>query len=104
MKASVNIITTLSRVKGENGGDQFVGFIDVAKLKKAKADEIEVILVPVGSIPGTLKDLFKKADVGNDDLLMFAAMGSSETSKRKEPLKVDAERPDVQKPPKSPGK
>ncbi len=78
MKPAVDVITTLSRVKGENGADQFVGSINLSKLKKAKSAEMDIVLVPVDSVPKALVGLLKKANISTANLLMFAAVAQQE--------------------------
>ena len=72
MNSSINIITALSRVKGDNGIDHFTGSIDLTSLRKTKVGKIEIVLSPVESVPKALASLMKKAGITGSDLLMFA--------------------------------
>ena len=83
MKPSINIISNFSRIKDEVGNDHFTGTIDVAALKKTKESEIEVVLVPIESVPKTLAGLMSRNSVTKDGLIMFAGASASEEDNRK---------------------
>ena len=72
MNPSVNIISTLSRTEDETGSVHFAGTIDVAALRKTKASRIDVILIPMASIPQSLSTLMARNEVQQDGLVMFA--------------------------------
>ena len=83
MKPTVHIIATLSRVGDEEGGEQFAGNLDLAALKKSKRSEIEVVLVPVDSVPKALGKLVTRNSVSDGGLILFAGTGSEEEGGRK---------------------
>ena len=83
MNPSINIISAFSRIKDENGNDHFTGVIDVAALKKAKMSEIEVVLVPIESVPKTQARLMTRYAVSKDGLIMFAGAANQEKENRK---------------------
>ena len=84
MKPTINIVATFSQTTDEGGHANFTGVIDVAALRKTKAAEIEVVLVPIESVPKTLARLMSRNAVGKDGLIMFAGAASSEGKSRKE--------------------
>ena len=83
MKSPLNIITTFNRIKDENGADHFTGTIDLATLKKTKLSEIEIVLIPIESIPKTLTKLLNKSVNNKDGLIMFAGTTAPEATNNK---------------------
>ncbi|HNT36254.1 MAG TPA: hypothetical protein PKH07_14815, partial [bacterium] len=78
MEPIVNVITTLTRIQGEGGAEQYVGTIDMSALRKAKIGRLEIVVVPLCTVPKTLSDLINKACVANADALMFGALARQE--------------------------
>ena len=83
MKPTIHIVSTFSRTKDENGNDHFTGTIDVAALKKTRLSEVEVVLVPIESVPKTLAKLMSRSALGKDSLIMFAGGSSPDESGRR---------------------
>jgi len=83
MNPSINIISTFSRIKDENGNDHFTGSIDVAALRKIRMNEIEVVLVPIESVPKTLAKLMTRNAVSKDGLIMFAGAAAPDGTNKK---------------------
>ena len=83
MKPNIHIVSTFSRTKDENGNDHFTGVIDVAALKKTRLSEVEVVLVPIESVPKTLAKLMSRSSLGKDSLIMFAGWTKPEETGRR---------------------
>jgi hypothetical protein len=84
MKLPINVITTLKRVPGEDGKDHFIGTLEPSVLKKARASEIDIVLMPLESIPNTLVHLMSKSGIEKNSLIMFANTGSPAATDKKE--------------------
>ncbi|MFC1737318.1 hypothetical protein ACFL1X_14495 [Candidatus Hydrogenedentota bacterium] len=76
MKPLVNLIGAFKKVEEEKGTPHFAGTLDMAALKKTKLREIELVLIPIESVPKSLVSLMKKAGTDNADLLVFATTGN----------------------------
>lgn len=79
MKPTLSLISGLRKGKGEDGREQYLGTMDAATLRKCKAKEIDIVLIPVENIPKCLVDQMRKAGAGaNIDMLMFAGISEIE--------------------------
>ncbi len=86
MKPNVSIVATFSRIRTESNTDQNTGFtgkIDLKALKRRGQSEVEVVLVPMESVPPTLAALMNKTGIPKDGLIMFAASNEQEPTTRK---------------------
>ena len=72
MKPNVSLIATLKRVKSESGPDLFVGTLEYSALRKIKAVDIELILVPIETAPGPLAEIRSNGSGEKDGLMVFA--------------------------------
>jgi len=72
MKPNVSLIATLKRVKSESGPDLFTGTLEYSALRKIKALDIELILVPIESAPGPLAEIIAAGATDKDGLMVFA--------------------------------
>ncbi|MCX7013941.1 MAG: hypothetical protein NTW86_15550 [Candidatus Sumerlaeota bacterium] len=78
MKPNVSLIATLKRVKSESGPDLFEGTLEYSALRKIKAVDIELILVPIESAPGPLAEIIAAGAVDRDGLMVFAGPAPKE--------------------------
>jgi len=76
MRREINpLITFFSKTRTEDGSEYFTGSINPTFFKKSKGQDIEVVLMPTGSIPESLMGLLEKSGNTNMDLLMFGILG-----------------------------
>jgi hypothetical protein len=70
MNPTINLISGFKKVKAEDGSEHYTGTLNLRALKKAGANEIQVVLLPNEGLPKGLLDLMKKGGVV-PDLLLF---------------------------------
>ena len=78
METGISVISTFSRVKVEDGTEYFTGILDGRVLRKIRNAEVEVVLMPLESIPKGVFDLMKKSGNTSTDLLMFGTVREKE--------------------------
>ena len=82
MKDMIETIATLKMTKTGQGEVHYTGTLPLASLRKNKAGELHVVLMPVANTPASLLGLLQKDDVGPEDLLMFAAISEGNKASR----------------------
>jgi len=85
MKPTIRIISTFDKIEDSDGSEHFTGTLDIAALRKIKSREIEVVLVPVDSIPKTLGKLMAKSGLSEGSLVMFGGTGGQDGGGGKHP-------------------
>ena len=75
MKPGINLMSVFSKVKGNDGSEYYTGALNPALFRKIKDKEIDVVLMPLESVPESLVTLLKKSGNQKADLLMFGTVG-----------------------------
>ena len=79
-----NLICSFHRIQGEDGKAYYKGSFSPSSLRKAKRNEIEVILVPSEAVPN-LSEFMRKAGKEEADLLMFGVVEEDKKGKARNP-------------------
>ena len=71
MNPGVDVISVFEKKNDENGTEFFTGTIDLKALKKIKADELRVVMMPGDLLPPSLLGLMGKSEMAMNGLFMF---------------------------------
>ena len=80
MKPAMNIISVYKKQK-DDATEYYTGILSISALRKIKAEEVEVILIPTEHLPKSLAGMMNKG--AGADLIMFAATGTGEPAPRR---------------------
>ncbi len=71
MKPGIDVISVFEKKSDENGTEFITGTIDLKALKKIKADELRVVMMPGDLLPPSLLGLMGKSEMAMNGLFMF---------------------------------
>ncbi len=77
MKPGIDVISVFEKKKDENGTEFFTGTIDLKALKKIKADELRVVMMPGDLLPASLHSLMDRNTTSSNGLFMFVEISST---------------------------